>query len=308
MPEQTFIVPEDSTPDRADKILAAHYPEVSRAAIQRFIENGKVRRENGDSLESKKKLNPGEVLLVDLSPEPIPGLRPVDLPIGILYEDESLVVVDKPSGMVVHPGDGTGEDTLVHALLHHCDEKLSTVGAPERPGIVHRLDKDTTGVIVVAKTDPVHHALVKQFAERETGKEYLALASGVPREKSGSVTLSIGRHPTIRVKMAVVENGKAAHTDWERVDGDFGGLASLLKCCIHTGRTHQIRVHLSSLGHPVVGDETYGFKPARSKIPSPPRVLLHAQKLSFTHPANGELMTVEAPVPEDFSDYLKLLK
>ena len=308
MPEQTFIVPEDSTPDRADKILAAHYPEVSRAAIQRFIESGKVRRENGDSLESKKKLNPGEVLLVDLSPEPIPGLRPVDLPIGILYEDESLVVVDKPSGMVVHPGDGTGEDTLVHALLHHCDEKLSTIGAPERPGIVHRLDKDTSGAIVVAKTDPVHHALVKQFAERETGKEYLALASGVPREKSGRVTLPIGRHPTIRVKMAVVENGKAAHTDWERVDGGFGDLASLLKCRIHTGRTHQIRVHLSSLGHPVVGDETYGFKPARSKIPSPPRVLLHAQKLSFTHPASGELMTVEAPVPADFSDYVELLK
>ena len=209
--------------------------------------------------------------------------------------------------MVVHPGDGTREDALVHALLHHCDEKLSTVGAPERPGIVHRLDKDTTGVIVVAKTDPVHHALVKQFAERETGKEYLALASDVPREKSGSVTLPIGRHPTIRVKMAVVENGKPAHTDWEIIES-FGNLASLIRCRIHTGRTHQIRVHLSSLGHPVVGDETYGFKPARSKIPSPPRVLLHAQKLSFTHPANGELMTVEAPVPEDFSDYLKLLK
>ena len=307
MPEHTFIVPEDSTPDRVDKILAAHYPEVSRVAIQRFIESGKVCRENGDNLEPKKKLHPGEVLLVDLSPEPIPGLRPVDLPIGILYEDESLVVVDKPSGMVVHPGDGTGEDTLVHALLHHCDEKLSTVGAPVRPGIVHRLDKDTSGAIVVAKTDPVHHALVKQFADRETGKEYLALVSGVPREKSGSVTLPIGRHPTIRVKMAVVENGKPAHTDWERVNG-FDDLASLLRCRIHTGRTHQIRVHLSSLGHPVVGDETYGFKPPRSKVPSPPRVLLHAQKLSFTHPANGELMTVKAPVPADFSDYVELLK
>lgn len=307
MPEQTFIVPEDSTPDRVDKILAAHYPEVSRVAIQRFIESGKVRRENGDSLEPKKKLHPGEVLLVDLSPEPIPGLRPVDLPIGILYEDESLVVVDKPSGMVVHPGDGTGEDTLVHALLHHCDEKLSTVGAPVRPGIVHRLDKDTSGAIVVAKTDPVHHALVKQFADRETGKEYLALALGVPREKSGSVTLPIGRHPAIRVKMAVVENGKPAHTAWERVNG-FGDLASLLRCRIHTGRTHQIRVHLSSLGHPVVGDEKYGFKPARSKIPLPPRVMLHAQKLSFIHPASGESMTMEAPVPGDFSDYVELLK
>ena len=307
MPEQTFIVPEESTPDRADKILALHYPEVSRSAIQRFIESGKVRRKNGDKLEPKKKLHPGEVLLVDLSPESIPGLRPVDLPIGILYEDESLVVVDKPSGMVVHPGDGTGEDTLVHALLHHCDEKLSTVGAPDRPGIVHRLDKDTSGAIVVAKTDPVHHALVKQFAERETGKEYLALVSGIPREKSGSVTLPIGRHPTIRVKMAVVENGKPAHTDWEIIES-FGNLASLIRCRIHTGRTHQIRVHLSSLGHPVLGDETYGFKPARSKVPPPPRVLLHAEKLSFTHPGSGESMTVEVAVPPDFSDYVELLK
>jgi len=307
MPEQTFIVPEQSTPDRADKILALHYPEVSRAAIQRFIESGKVRRKNGDKLEPKKKLHPGEVLLVDLSPESIPGLRPVDLPIGILYEDESLVVVDKPSGMVVHPGDGTGEDTLVHALLHHCDEKLSTVGAPERPGIVHRLDKDTSGVMVVAKTDPVHHTLVKQFAERETGKEYLALASGIPREKSGSVTLPIGRHPTIRVKMAVVENGKPAHTDWDIIES-FGDLASLIRCRIHTGRTHQIRVHLSSLGHPVLGDETYGFKPARSRVPPPPRVLLHARKLSFTHPGSGEPMSVEAHWPVDFSDYVELLK
>ena len=306
MPEQTFIVPEGSSPDRADKILAAHYPEVSRAAIQRSIESGKVRRKNGDRIEAKKKLQPGEVLLVDLSPKPIPSLRPVDLPIEILYEDESLVVVDKPAGMVVHPGDGTGEDTLVHALLHHCDGKLSSVGAPDRPGIVHRLDKDTSGVMVVAKTDPVHHALVKQFAGRETGKEYLALASGVPREKSGSVTLPIGRHPTIRVKMAVVEKGKHAHTDWEIIES-FGDLASLIRCRIHTGRTHQIRVHLSSLGHPIAGDETYGFKPARSKIPSPPRVLLHAQKLCFIHPANSEAMNIEASVPSDFSDYVELL-
>ena len=148
---------------------------------------------------------------------------------------------------------------------------------------------------------------MKQFADRETGKEYLALASGVPREKSGIVTLPIGRHPTIRVKMAVVEHGKPAHTDWEIIE-KFGDLASLVRCRIHTGRTHQIRVHLSSLGHPIAGDETYGFKPVRSKIPSPPRVLLHARKLSFTHPANSEAMNVEASVPSDFSDYVQLLK
>ena len=181
------------------------------------------------------------------------------------------------------------------------------MGAPDRPGSVHRLDKETSGAIVVAKTDPAHHALASQFAERETGKEYLALAEGVPHEKSGSVTLPIGRHPTIRVKMTVTEHGKLAHTDWE-VAETFGDVASLLRCRIHTGRTHQIRVHLASLGHPILGDESYGYKPARVQVPSTSRVLLHAQKLSFTHPESGQAFTCEAPIPKDFSDYLALLR
>ena len=300
----------DSPPARLDKALARDVPEeanLSRTRLGRLIADGAVTLDGVKVQDPRAKVAEGQAVQITVEEAAESHILPEDIPLSVVFEDDDLIVIDKPAGMVVHPGDGTGEDTLVHALLHHCDEKLSTVGAPERPGIVHRLDKDTSGVMVVAKTDPVHYALVKQFAERETGKEYLALVSGIPREKSGSVTLPIGRHPTIRVKMAVVENGKPAHTDWEIIES-FGDLASLIRCRIHTGRTHQIRVHLSSLGHPVLGDETYGFKPARSKIPSPPRVLLHAQKLSFTHPANAELMTVEAPAPVDFSDYLELLK
>ena len=307
MSEQTFIVPEDASPERADKLLAGHFPETSRSAIRRAIESGKIRRSGGELLHPKNKLNSGDALLVDLSSDPAPILCPVDLPLEILHEDECLVVVNKSPGMVVHPGDGTGEDTLVHALLHHCQGRLSSIGSPNRPGIVHRLDKETSGAIVVAKTDPAHHALASQFAERETGKEYLALVADVPREESGSVTLPIGRHPTIRVKMTVTEHGKPAHTDWE-VAETFGDLASLLRCRIHTGRTHQIRVHLASLGHPILGDVTYGYKPARVQVPPVPRVVLHAQRLSFTHPGNGQPFTCAAPIPKDFSDYLALLR
>ena len=307
MSVKTFVVPEDATPERADKLLAGNFPETSRSAIRRAMESGKIRRSSGELLHPKNKLNPGDELLVDLSTDPVPILRPVDLSLQILHEDDDLIVVNKSSGMVVHPGGGTGENTLVHALLHHCDGELSSVGAPDRPGIVHRLDKETSGVIVVAKTDPAHHALASQFAERETGKEYLALVESVPREESGSVTLPICRHPTVRVKMAVLDHGKPAHTDW-KVAETFGDLATLLRCRIHTGRTHQIRVHLAYLGHPILGDETYGYKPSRVQVPVVPRVLLHAQRLSFTHPDDGQPITCEAPIPQDFSDYLTLLR
>ncbi len=307
MPEEIFVVPEDAHPERADKLIVRHFPEVSRAAVQKAIERGKARRSDGKALQSKQKLFPGDVLVMDLSPDPVPSLRPVELPLDVLHEDEHLIAINKSSGMVVHPGEGTGEDTLVHALLHHCGEHLSSVGAPLRPGIVHRLDKETSGVIVVAKTDLAHHSLASQFAERETGKEYLALVVGVPREKSGSITLPVGRHPTVRVKMTVTEKGKSAHTDWA-VDEVFGTSSALLRCRIHTGRTHQIRVHLTCLGHPVVGDETYGYKPARHDGPPAARAFLHAEKLSFSHPVSGDCLLLEAPLAQDFSHYLGVLR
>ncbi|MFP6854913.1 MAG: RluA family pseudouridine synthase [Opitutales bacterium] len=298
-----FVVPEDATPERADKQLASHFPEVSRGAVRKAIENGKIARQNGLTLLPKQKLFPGDVLLVDLSQEPVPTLRPVDIPLPILHEDQYLVVVNKPVGMVVHPGGGTGEDTLVHALLHHCGGRLSSIGAPERPGIVHRLDKDTSGVMVVAKEDSAHLSLVSQFSERKTLKEYVALVVGRPREKSGVIALPIGRHPTVRVKMSVSERGKEARTDWEIVK-PIGDAFTLLRCIIHTGRTHQIRVHLSHMGHPVAGDETYGYKTGRLEVPPVPRILLHAKKLGFSHPADGKQLTIQAPLPDDFANYL----
>ena len=308
MSPRPFRVPDEASADRADKLLAAHFPEVSRAFVRRAIENGKVVRADGSPLEPKSKLSPADELLVDLSPETLPALRPVPIPLSVLYEDEDLLVVDKASGRVVHPGDGTGEDTLVHALLHHCGpDGLSSVGAPDRPGIVHRLDKETSGVIVAAKTEAAHHALAGQFAERTTGKEYLALATGVPGSSSGTINVPIGRHPTVRVKMAVLEKGKPARTDWE-VTETFGQTAVLLRCLIHTGRTHQIRVHLASAGHPIAGDATYGYKPGRSSAPPPPRILLHARRLTFTHPKTGKPITCEAPLPQDFQDYLETLR
>ena len=307
MPEETFVVPEDAPPERADKLLARHFPEVSRGAIQRAIERGKVRPQDGQLIRPKQKLFPGNVLLLDFTPEPVPGLRPVEIPLEIIHEDEHLVVVNKPSGMVVHPGEGTGEDTLAHALLFHCGDNLSSIGAPARPGIVHRLDKQTSGIIVAAKTDSAHHALASQFADRETKKEYLALALGVPREKTGSIQLPIGRHPTVRVKMAVSENGKKAHTEW-RVVESFGQEFALLQCAILTGRTHQIRVHLAHMGHVIAGDQTYGYKPARQDAPVAPRVLLHAETLGLAHPANGEPIEFKAPLPDDFEDYLSGLR
>ena len=303
MPDETFVVPEDAPNERADKLLARHFPEVSRGTIQRAIEQGRIRLRDGSFIQSKQKLVPGNALLIDLAPETGPDISPVEIPLDILHEDEHLVVVNKTSGMVVHPGDGTGDDTLVHALMYHCQGNLSPVGAPDRPGVVHRLDKETSGAIVVAKTEAAHHGLVSQFSNRETEKQYVALVQGVPFEGAGSIQLPIGRHPKVRVKMAVCEKGKQALTDWRTIES-FGQDFALLECIIHTGRTHQIRVHLSHLGHVIAGDRTYGYKDARNDALKPPRVLLHAETLGFVHPATGEKIRFAVPLPADFTEYL----
>ena len=193
---------------------------------------------------------------------------------------------------------GTGEDTLVHALLAHCAGGLSGVGGVERPGIVHRLDKETSGVLLVAKTDAAHRVLSEQFAGRHLRKEYLALVSGVPRLKSGVIERSISRHPVHRERMTTGEGGRPARTDWEVVQ-TFGVEAALLRCRIHSGRTHQIRVHLKSIGHPVLGDKTYGWKPD-PRLPAPPRVMLHAECIAFLHPITARPLELHAPLPDDF--------
>jgi 23S rRNA pseudouridine1911/1915/1917 synthase len=295
-----LIVPEGIRRERADKVLAAHFPEHSRAALQRAFDAGLV-VVGGRAVERKYLVRAGDVIEFSM-PETKPAeLRAVDIPLSVIFEDEHLLAVDKAPGMVVHPGAGTGEDTLVHALLAHCRGQLSGVGGVERPGIVHRLDRETSGVILVAKNDATHRALAAAFAKRNVVKEYIALVAGVPREKAGKIEKAIARHPTQRHRMkAVASGGRPSRTDWTVVSA-WPPWASLVRCRIYTGRTHQIRVHLSSMGHPLLGDPVYGFQ-QRSVPLAVPRVMLHAEHLMVSHPITGEILDLRAAPPADFMD------
>jgi len=294
---------------RADKALAVAFPEHSRVALQRAFDAGHVRL--GETvLKRDHTVRGGDTLVFDFPDTRPTELRAVDIPLDILFEDKHLLVLSKAAGMVVHPGAGTSEDTLVHALLAHCRGSLSGIGGVERPGIVHRLDRETSGVMVVAKTDAAHRGLSTQFSERTLCKEYLALVQGVPGLLSGSIRKSIGRNVQHRHKMAVVESelgGRDAHTDWQVVE-TFGRKASLIRCTIHTGRTHQIRVHLKSLGNIILGDDVYGWKPDPSLPENPARVMLHAEHLVVTHPITRKTMDLRAPLPADFERLLALLR
>jgi len=296
---ETYILPDGIYRSRADKALAAAFPEHSRSAWQRALDSGNVTRD-GAVVGKKDEVSAGDVLKLE-PPEVTPmDLTPIDIPLDILWEDEHLLVINKPAGMVVHPGAGTQGDTLVHALLHHCAGSLSGIGGVERPGIVHRLDRETSGVIVVAKSDNAHRGLAAQFAERALHKEYLALVCGVPRLLSGVVDQPIARDPRHRHRMAVHPSGRSARTVWI-LEEKFPALnVSLFRCEIHTGRTHQIRVHLKSIGHSLLGDHTYGWKPLEYPEFSVPRVMLHAHSLKFTHPITEEELQLTAPLPPDF--------
>lgn len=293
--------------ERADKYLARVFPQLSRAGIQRAFEAGLVRR-NGVVLSKNAKVANGDELEF-AQPETVSlNLSPVPIPLEILWEDDDLLAVNKASGMVVHPGAGTGEDTLVHALLAHCRGELSGIGGVERPGIVHRLDRETSGVILVAKTDRAHRGLADLFARRALEKEYLALVAGAPELLSGTIRRPIGRHPVHRHKMAVVEEkGRDARTDWQAVER-YGEAYALLRCRIHTGRTHQIRVHLSSVRHPLLGDATYGFRPDPRLDVAPSRTMLHAARLKLIHPVTEKELDLVAPVPPDFREQIDRLR
>ncbi|ADE54809.1 RluA family pseudouridine synthase [Coraliomargarita akajimensis] len=302
-----FRVPDGIQSGRADKLFASKFEDISRARLQRAFDAGQVSFD-GEAIDKRFKINRGGLLRAVLDePDANVGPRPVDMPLEIVYEDSCMVVVSKPVGMVTHPGSGTGEDTLVHALLHHTGGQLSSVGAPERPGIVHRLDKETSGLIAVAKTDLAHHKLASAFSERNTYKRYRALVLGSPMRSSGTVREPIGRHPVVRTRMAVQPNGRDAHTDWT-VDERFGDRAALISCVIHTGRTHQIRVHMSHERLPLLGDTTYGFKPNRLKGISVPRVMLHSTELHLPHPETGKLLELNAPLPQDFERVIEALR
>ena len=296
---------------RLDTFLREKFPAASRGAIQRLIEEGHI-RVNGSPVKATHHPHAGEMVEIHWPDAKPAEAQPENIPLDILFEDESLLVVNKPSGMVVHPSAGNEEHTLVNALLHHCQGSLSGIGGVARPGIVHRLDKETSGCLVVAKNDETHIALSAQFAERRVKKIYQAIVCGeLPRE-TGEIRAAIARHPSHRKRMAATDDddGRAAHTSYTLVERL--NAATLVDVQIHTGRTHQIRVHFLHIGHPVVGDDTYGTRPnARLKELAnyaAPRVMLHARDLSFEHPRTKKTVQFSAPVPSDFKEALKFLR
>src|SRR5580700_26796 len=308
---ENFVV-ERSQPDtRFDQFLREKYPAASRGVFKRLIEEGHI-RVNGKMVKATHSPRAGEQVEIHW-PEARPAeAQPEEMPLEILFEDKSLLVLNKPAGLVVHPAAGHQEHTLVNALLHHCGGSLSGIGGVIRPGIVHRLDKETSGCLVVAKNDGTHLALAKQFEERTVEKLYDALVLGDVERDAGEIRASIARHPSHRKRMAVRDaaDSRFAHTSYRVLERLVH--ATHVEAEIHTGRTHQIRVHFQFIGHPVVGDATYGAKAnkrfAESTGYAAPRVLLHARKLSFVHPRTGKKVKFTAPLPEDFAATVKFLQ
>jgi 23S rRNA pseudouridine1911/1915/1917 synthase len=308
--EEIFIIEKSLPSERLDTYLRGRYPAVSRGALQRLIEEGHI-SVNGRAVKPTHSPRAGEQVKVHW-PEARPAqAQPEEMPLNILYEDEVLVVLNKPSGLVVHPAAGHQEHTLVNALLHHCAGQLSGIGGVARPGIVHRLDKDTSGCLVVAKSDSTHLALASQFASRKVEKRYHGIVCGEMQRDQGEIRAAISRHPSHRKRMAVDDEfGRQARTGYRVLERLRG--ATLIEAALHTGRTHQIRVHFQFLGFPLVGDATYGNRQNQRLADltgyMAPRQMLHAFQLSFIHPRTGRRMGFEAPHPADFLDALAALR
>ena len=293
--------------ERLDRVLQGRYPDFSRSRIKGLVKAGLVTVNGAVAEKAGRKVEATDEIVVTIPP-PVPAVpEPEDIPLDVIFEDDDLIVVNKPAGLVVHPAPGHYTGTLVNALLHHCPN-LSGIGGVARPGIVHRLDQDTSGLLVVAKSQPALVGLARAFAShRDVEKTYLAVCHGRPRLDAGRIENLIGRHPVDRKRMAIVErNGKAAITNWKVKGSSLTSLTSLVECRIETGRTHQIRVHMASLGCPVIGDRVYG-KPAldRQLDPVPLRQMLHAWKLVLWHPVTRARVSFEAPIPPDLAPYLK---
>lgn len=306
-----MIVPEEEAGLRLDRYLTELFPDLSRARVQALIEAGEA-SVNGKSLKTSYKVQAGDDVNLNVPPPTPSRAVAQEIPLTVVYEDADLLVIDKPRGMATHPAPGSPDKTLVNALLAHCSD-LSGIGGEERPGIVHRLDKDTTGLLVVAKHDLAHRALQAQIQSREAKRRYLALVWGAPRFDEAEIDVPIGRHPNDRIKMAVLPGaGREARTDVfvrERL-----GPLTLLECRLHTGRTHQIRVHCQYAGHPVAGDSVYGGRKksgdshldtALEKLPAQ---ALHAFSLAFQHPRTGEPLAFEAPLPPEMEAILTYLR
>jgi len=290
-----FIVSENDAKLRLDHFLAKRLPQYSRSRLQQLIRSAFVRL-NGASTRPRQIVRAGDKIDVRESPVEQIETRPQRIPLDILFEDDDLIVINKPAGLTVHPGAGQRQHTLVNALLSHCTT-LSGIGGKERPGIVHRLDKETSGCLVVAKNDLAHRELSRQFADRTVEKIYLALVAGKLRKPAGLIEEKIGRHPVHRQRMSVTtKRGRTAKTEYRVVRSNEE--ASLIECRLYSGRTHQVRVHLHHLGHPVLGDKVYGARLVKNF----PRQMLHAWKLGFRHPRTGELKQFQASVPDDFKE------
>lgn len=288
---------------RLDAALAALLPELSRSAVQRLLEDGAVTLD-GRPVKKNAKLPAGTVLNVEI-PEAKPTENPAqDIPLDVVYEDDDVIVVNKPKGLVVHPAPGHPDGTLVNALIHHCGDSLSGVGGEKRPGIVHRIDKDTSGLIIAAKNDFAHAALAAQLRDHSLARTYVCIVCGNIKDDSGTIDAPIGRHPADRKKMAVTEkNSRSAVTHW-RVLERFSGY-TLVECKLETGRTHQIRVHMAYRGHPILGDMVYGHKKPELGQDSQ---CLHAKELRFVHPRTGQLVTVCCELPDYFTALLEKLR
>jgi 23S rRNA pseudouridine1911/1915/1917 synthase len=296
-----LLVPKEAARLRLDQFLARELPKYSRSRLQQLVRKEFITL-NGSPARPRDLVRSGDRIAInEPAPERIDN-QPEAIPIHVLYEDEDLIVINKPAGLVVHPGAGHREHTLVNALLHHFP-KLSGIGGMERPGIVHRLDKETSGCLVVAKNDEAHRGLSEQFEQRTVEKIYLALVVGRMRKNAGTVDEKIGRHPVDRQRMSIASRrGREAKTEYRVLSSSDE--TSLVECKLHSGRTHQVRVHLQHLGHPVLGDKIYGKKHAKDFA----RQMLHAWKLGFQHPRTGEWKNFEAPLPTDFENAVKSLR
>jgi 23S rRNA pseudouridine1911/1915/1917 synthase len=305
---RTLTIPPELAGERLDKALAALVPDLSRARLQALMAAGQLAGESGEDIsDASRKVHAGDSFRLTVPP-PVPAEPEAqEIALDIVYEDDDLLVIDKPAGLVVHPAAGNPDGTLVNALLAHCGDSLSGIGGTLRPGIVHRIDKDTSGLLVAAKSERAHQGLAAQFAEHAIERVYTAFAWGVPRPARGRIEGAIGRSATHRRKMAIVtRGGKPAVTDYETIAA-YGGMAARLACRLETGRTHQIRVHLASRSHPLIGDPLYGKgrRALRRDVPPAlpaaiealPGQALHAGILGFTHPVSGEALRFESELP-----------
>lgn len=321
--QQSFTVGESDNDTRLDKFLAAQDSALSRSRIKTLIQDGQVTIDARPCTSPSTKVNAGAEISITVPPPIDSTPQPENIPLDILFEDDDMLVLCKPAGLVVHPGAGNWTGTLVNALLYHCGDSLSGIGGVKRPGIVHRLDKDTSGLMVVAKTDRAHQGLAAQLADRSLSRRYLALVWKVPTLRKGSVDLPIGRDHKNRLKMAINKNnGRDAKTHYEIKETFPGNIGCLMECTLESGRTHQIRVHMTHIGHPLIGDPLYSLQPTAAQallkkgdyspeqaesIMKFPRQALHAWKIAFRHPVSDELMTFERELPADLKTLISII-